>query len=79
MVMRKFHPKIVDGVAINLEEGLDFQTWHHYCFQFTTSAQFPYPGGYINLTNKAFMDGILVAKGDDRDFEIELIILLYWD
>jgi hypothetical protein len=60
--MKKFHPRIDDEVSIKLDK-FDFQTWHHYCFMFTSQVQFPYPGGYVNLTNKAYMDGELVASG----------------
>ena len=60
--MRKYHPTISDEVSIKLQK-FDFQTWHHYCFVFSSQAQFPYPGGYVNLTNKAYVDGQLVNSG----------------
>jgi hypothetical protein len=50
-------------VSIELEK-FDFQNWHTYCFLFTSQPQFPYPGGYINLTNKAYIDGKLVRTGE---------------
>ena len=60
--LKKYHPRIDDEININFEK-FDFQTWHHYCFLFTSQAQFPYPGGYVNLTNKAYVDGELVNTG----------------
>ena len=60
--MRKFHPKVLDEVSIELDK-FDFQTWHSYCFVFDTQHQFPYPGGYTNLTNRAYVDGKLVGSG----------------
>ncbi len=60
--VKKYHPRIDDEVSIKMNK-FDFQTWHHYCFLFTSQAQFPYPGGYVNLTNKAFVDGVKVAEG----------------
>ena len=60
--MKKYHPKIDDGINILLKR-FDFQNYHHYCFLFTSKAQFPYPGGYVNLTNKAYIDGNLVNEG----------------
>ena len=62
IVVQKYHPDIDDEISINFER-FDFQGWHHYCFIFTSVAQFPYPGGYVNLTNKAYMDGVLVNTG----------------
>ena len=59
--MKKYHPRINDEVNIYLRR-YDFQNYHHYCFMFTSQAQFPYPGGYVNLTNKAYVDGNLVNK-----------------
>ena len=62
ITVRKYHPKIKDEVSIELDK-FDFQSWHSYCFLFTSQPQFPYPGGYINLTNKAYIDGKLVKTG----------------
>ena len=62
IIVQKFHPDVDDEISINFER-FDFQGWHHYCFVFTSNAQFPYPGGYVNLTNKAYMDGVLVNTG----------------
>ena len=62
ILVRKFHPDINDEISINFKR-FDFQGWHHYCFIFSSAAQFPYPGGYVNLTNKAYMNGILVNTG----------------
>lgn len=62
LTVRKFHPDIADEISINFER-FDFQGWHHYCFIFSSRPQFPYPGGYVNLTNKAYMDGELVGTG----------------
>ena len=61
--MKKYHPKINDEIKIFLKR-FDFQDYHHYCFLFTSQAQFPYPGGYVNLTNKAYVDGNLVNEGN---------------
>lgn len=54
--LKKYHPRITDEVNIFLRR-FDYQNFHHYCFTFTSQAQFPYPGGYVNLTNKAYVDG----------------------
>ena len=62
ITVRKFHPKVLDEVSIELDK-FDFQTWHSYCFVFDTQHQFPYPGGYTNLTNRAYVDGKLVGSG----------------
>lgn len=59
--MKKYHPRISDEINILLKR-FDFQNYHHYCFLFTSQAQFPYPGGYVNLTNKAYVDGNLVNE-----------------
>ena len=61
--MIKYHPRINDEINIILKR-FDFQIFHHYCFLFTSQAQFPYPGGYVNLTNKAYIDGKLVNEGN---------------
>ena len=68
--MKKYHPKIDDGINILLKR-FDFQNYHHYCFLFTSKAQFPYPGGYVNLTNKAYIDGNLVNEGKNLIKEVE--------
>ena len=62
ILLQKYHPEVEDEVSINFKR-FDFQAWHHYCFVFSSSAQFPYPGGYVNLTNKAYMDGNLMNTG----------------
>ena len=62
ITMRRFHPKVLDEVSIELDK-FDFQTWHSFCFVFDTQHQFPYPGGYTNLTNRAYIDGKLVSSG----------------
>ena len=67
--VKKYHRKIKDEVNINLQK-FDFQNWHHYCFLFTSQAQFPYPGGYVNLTNKAYIDGELASSGTYLPTEI---------
>ena len=59
--MQKYHPRIVDQITIKVDR-FDFQNYHHYCFLFTSQAQFPYPGGYVNLTNRAYVDGNLVNE-----------------
>lgn len=59
--MKKYHTRIKDEVSILLKR-FDFQNFHHYCFLFTNQAQFPYPGGYVNMTNKAYVDGNLVNE-----------------
>ena len=66
IVVQKYHPDISDEISINFER-FDFQGWHHYCFIFSTVAQYPYPGGYVNLTNKAYMDGNLVNTGAKKE------------
>ena len=61
--VRRYHPSdMIDEASFNLNSQLDFQNWHHYCFVFTSQAQFPYPGGYINLTNLAYLDGVTNLK-----------------
>ena len=68
--MIKYHPRINDEINIFLKR-FDFQIFHHYCFLFTSQAQFPYPGGYVNLTNKAYIDGKLVNEGKSHYREPE--------
>ena len=72
ILIRKFHPDIQDEISINFQR-FDFQGWHHYCFIFTSVDQYPYPGGYVNLTNKAYMNGNLVNTG--KSFQIQFIPL----
>ena len=71
--MKKYHPKIEDGINILLKR-FDFQNYHHYCFLFTSKAQFPYPGGYVNLTNKAYIDGNLVNEGKSLITKVKFFI-----
>ena len=59
--IKKYHPRITDEVNIFLKR-FDYQNFHHYCFSFTSQAQFPYPGGYVNLTNKAYVNGEMVNE-----------------
>ena len=68
IIVKKFHPEIEDSISIDFER-FDFQSWHHYCFVFSQVAQFPYPGGYVNLTNKAYVDGVLVNEGMKMELE----------
>jgi hypothetical protein len=63
ITVRKYHPKVADEVSIELDK-FDFQNWHSYCFLFTSQPQFPYPGGYINMTNMAYVDGKLARTGE---------------
>ena len=65
IVLTKYHPEIEDSAAVALRPRVDFQTWHHFCFVFTSQAQFPYPGGYVNLTNYGYMDGVSGKLCDD--------------
>ena len=71
IIVKKFHPEIEDSISIDFER-FDFQSWHHYCFVFSQVAQFPYPGGYVNLTNKAYVDGVLVNEGMKMELEFLL-------
>ena len=41
---------------------------------FTSKAQFPYPGGYVNLTNKAYIDGNLVNEGKNLITKVKFFI-----
>ena len=61
--VRKFHRFIDDEISIPLDDGFDFQAWHHYCFVFQSFPELPYPGGGINLTSKAYMDGVFIREG----------------
>ncbi len=68
VVVRRYHSDIEDSAAILLE-NFDFETWHHYCFTFSSYPEFPFAGGNVNLTNKAYMDGSLKTNGrrSERD------------
>ena len=74
ILLQKIPPDVKgveDEISIDFDR-FDFQAWHHYCFIFSTSAQFPYPGGYVNLTNKAYMDGNLVNTGRNKKVQCKL-------
>ena len=54
---------IKDEISIEFPKGFEYQVWHHFYFVFQSFPQFPYPGGSVNLTNKAYMDGVFVTEG----------------
>ncbi len=63
VVMTRHHPEVEDEAAVEVGHGFDFQAWHHYCFVFSSYPEQPFPGGRVNLTNKAYMDGIFISEG----------------
>ncbi len=65
LLVSRHHPEAEDEISVLLDGGLDPQRWHHYCFVFSSYPELPaFPGGGgINLTNKAYMDGVFVTEG----------------
>ena len=72
--MSRYHKDIEDEITIKFEKGFDFQSWHHYCFVFSSFAEFPYPGGNVNLTNKVYMDGVFLSQGKPILFLILVLV-----
>ncbi len=63
IVLTRYHEATVDDISAPLDrEGFDlFQSWHHYCFVFSSYPSFQ--AGNLNLTNKIFLDGVFFREG----------------
>ena len=63
ITLQKYHPLVEDKISISFENGFDFYRWHHYCFVFQSFPNLRYPGGRLNLTTKAYVDGVFIREG----------------
>ena len=64
LTLQKYHPRVEDKISIAFENGFDFHRWRHYCFVFQSFPNLRYPGGRLNLTTKAYVDGVFIREGE---------------
>ena len=61
--MTKYNDLIEDEISITFEKGFDFQSWHHFCFVFSSFPEVKLRGE-VKIVNKLYVDGKYVKQGE---------------